>query len=91
MSVIAAIEKAQKLRNFAQHCGSPLREFQLSLTKGEAYELLDHMVATGYANTAHREQFNQDVLEAKAAGDPWMVLQHFNLMGLTIERKEALH
>jgi len=77
--VIAALEKAQALTRLAKHTGAKPSEFIVTLTLGEAYELLDHMAAT-YDSSLLR----QDIAEAKAEGDPFRVLAGWQLSGFAI-------
>jgi hypothetical protein len=85
----AAIKKADSLVEHAKHCGCGLGEFQVALTLGEGYELLDYLVRT--SGVANRQLLKADVEEAKLAGDPWLVLKEFRLNGFELVRVEALH
>jgi hypothetical protein len=85
----AALKKADALLAHARHCGCPLSEFQLALTVGEGYELLDYLVRS--SSVQNRRLLEHDVEEAKLAGDPWMVLKDWKLHGFEVVRVEALH
>ena len=82
----AALLKAESLARYARDQGSPLWEFSLSITLGEAYELLDYLLEQ-YDNPLLRH----DVAQAKVNCNPWPVLEHFQLLGLEITRMADLH
>lgn len=83
----AAIVKAESLARFARHSGAPRSEFALAITLGEAYELLDDLVAQHPDNLV----LKSDVIEAKVAADPFRVLGQFRLNGFDLVRLEELH
>lgn len=85
----AALTKAESLIRHAHHLGVKPEEFQVALTLGEAYELLDFLVAQH--NVAQQSRLEADVAEAKTSCNPWAVLVDFNLCGLEIVRQVDLH
>lgn len=85
----AAIEKAESLYKFVMNSGQPLREFELSLTRPEAYELLDFLEAGGLGPPC--DLLRKDIELARQRGDPWEVLCNFQLQGLTIGKAAELH
>jgi hypothetical protein len=85
----AAIEKAESLAHFANQCGAPLAEFELAITRAEAYELLDFLEKGGFGPPC--DVLLKDIEQARRDANPWQVLQHFNLQGLTIGKVEGLH
>lgn len=87
----AALAKADSLAKFARASGSPLSTFALTLTRGEAYELLDYMAEGGLGKCQYHEQLVEDIRQAKADGDPWAILAHFQLQGLDIVSVDCLH
>ncbi|HUP06811.1 MAG TPA: hypothetical protein VMU47_06660 [Caldimonas sp.] len=89
MKTPAAIAKADSLLAHAKHCGCGTGEFQVALTLGEGYELLDYLVST--SGVANRKLLKADVEEAKVAGDPWLVLKDWKLHGFEVVRVESLH
>lgn len=82
----AALKKAEALIRHAQYMGVKPAEFMVAVTLGEAYELLDYLVAVHDSALLKR-----DIAEAKEACDPWPVLENFNLLGLAITRADGLH
>lgn len=89
--MIAAICKADGLYAFAKGTGSPMKDFALVLTKGEAYELLDYMAAGGLGRYQNHEMLIEDIAEAKVAGDPFALLQHFQIKGFDVISSEVIH
>lgn len=77
----AALEKATSLHRFATDTGSPLSSFLLVLTDPEALELLE-WYGTQYAGT--NEVFDLDLAIARRTGNPWPVLENFQVMGLAL-------
>lgn len=86
--MIAAVEKAESLARIAKEQGAPLSEFVLTLTKTEAFELLDHLGAGGMGWFANHRALLIDIALAKVHGTPFEVLDNFQLLGFNIE---ALH
>lgn len=85
----AAVKKAESLARFATHCGQPLRDFELAITRAEAYELLDFIEAGGLGTPC--DLLRKDIELARQRGDPWEVLCNFHLQGLVIGKAEGLH
>jgi hypothetical protein len=86
----AALEKAESFERHARYLGITPEEratWQLNISLGEAYELLDHLLESYPGNAA----LAADVLEAKASRDPWRVLKEFKLQGFEIGRAADLH
>lgn len=86
----AALSKAESLARFAKTQGTPLNTFALVITLGEAYELLDYLAAGGMGKLMYHERLVADILEAKSKGDPWQVLEHFQLKGFDIVRADKV-
>ena len=86
----SAIAKAESLRAFALAQGAPLDTFQVILTLGEGYELLDYLAAGGLGKFLHHDQLVQAIADAKAASNPWEVLAYFQIAGLSIARADAV-
>jgi hypothetical protein len=82
-----AFEKAKSLCAFAQASGSKPTTFALCLSAEEALELLDWFVEQNPDN----ELLYADVHEAHRTNEPFTVLEHFNLMGLSIVPKSVFH
>lgn len=85
----AALEKAESLAKFAAHCGQPFRDFELALTRAEAYEMLDFLEKGGLGQPC--DLLLKDIELARQRGDPWEVLCNFQLHGFTMGKVEALH
>lgn len=86
----AALQKAESLALFVRSQGSPLSDFALTITLGEAYELLDFMAEGGMGRFVHHDRLVQDIADAKADCDPWRVLTHFQLQGFEIVRADLV-
>lgn len=86
----AAIEKAASLSRFAATQGEPRNSFAVTLTLGEAYELLDYIAGGGLGKLLHHALLLADIQSAKLACDPWLVLQHFQLEGFDIMRADQV-
>jgi len=87
-----ALQKAESLTRFAAACGvNASQDFQVALTLGEAYELLDYLAAGGMGQFTNHELLKHDIADAKALGDPWLILTSWHLMGLEIVRMESLN
>ena len=84
MNEPAAVRKAESLLQFVRGLGAPLKKFQVAITESEAYELLDHIAVGGLGRCAQHELLLEDIAQAKKAGKPFEVLQHFALCGMSI-------
>jgi hypothetical protein len=84
--VPSALKKAESLALHAKQSGSPLSEFAVTVTLGEAYELLDYLLEQN-----PHPLLKQDVEEAKVRGNPYVVLENFQILGLAIVPVSALH
>lgn len=87
----AALSKAESLVRHAGYLGVKPTEFVVSLTVGEAYELLDFLAGGGMGRVANHELLVQDIADAKVACNPWDILTHWTLLGLSIVRAEDLN
>jgi hypothetical protein len=85
-----AVEKADALVAFAKRRGSPLKDFQVTITLEEAWELLDFMAAGGLGFFQNHHVLVTDVAAAKAAGDPWTILPHMQLCGMPLARADRV-
>lgn len=85
-----ALQKAESLALFAKSQGSPLSDFALTLTLGEAYELLDFLAEGGLGRFLHHDRLVQDIADAKVDSNPWAVLTHFQLQGFEILRADLV-
>lgn len=90
MNKPAAISKAEMLAKYAQGQGSPLSTWLVVVTRGEAYELLDHLAEGGMGRFANHDQLVEDIKEAKVLANPWLVLDHFQLCGMSIARADLV-
>lgn len=91
MSEPAALEKANSLMRFVRDQGAPLQEFRLALTKGEAYEMLDYLAAGGMGYMARHDLLVADINQAKLAGDPFAIFEHFHILGFEVTPATELH
>lgn len=78
----AALEKAETLYRFALRDGSPLFNWEVTLTTSEAEELLDWLPESGMIGPENLPLLQEDIAQARRAHDPWLVLKHFAFSGL---------
>ena len=85
-----AFERAKALHQHAKYCGAPLEEFVLELTDTEAFEALDWL-ANDPENAPYinQELLAMDVAVAKASKTPWELMNSFQIMGLTVTRRQG--
>lgn len=81
----APLERAASLVNHAKYLGVPLREFALLVTVEEGFQLIDWLLSDEGPNL-NKSLIESDALVARATGNPWTVLDNFELMGLAIKR-----
>lgn len=81
-----AMEKAKTLRRFAKMTGAPLQQYAVSITDAQGVELMDWFLTQADPRMVDRDSLSLAITEAKAHKDPWEVLQHFSLLGMSIER-----
>jgi len=86
----SAILKAEALARFVKTQGSPIKEFAVAITDAEGYELLDYLM-TRKSDYANGDLLVQDIVQARTQGNPWIVLDHWNLLGLDLMRVDELH
>ena len=86
-----AVKRAESLDRHARQSGAPRNLFLLLLTIDEGWELVRWF-------QAHPSEgidpllLAVDVKTAEAENDPWVVLQHFQLSGFTImKREDSVH
>lgn len=78
-----ALEKARSLREFALRRGSPLNEYEVTLTDEEGFELVQWFRdGSGLIAPEGLAQLDADIALAKRSKDPWVVLDNFTLFGL---------
>ena len=80
-----AIAKAEALTRYCRAMGAPICEVTVALTVPEAYEVLDSIEAQSECY-GDPDLVLDDVRAARVAGDPWLMLQHFKLLGFPIGR-----
>ena len=86
----AALGKADDLYRFVQHEGAGADGMELLLTLGEGYELLDWLPTSGMVSQAYMHVLLEDIANAEAQGDPWLVLENFQLNGFKITRSDRV-
>jgi len=83
------MQRAEALHKHATNSGEPLEHFVLELSDIEAFQMLDWLATAGNVN---RELLQLDLAAAKAAGNPWPVMNCFLVMGMQVVRRlESLH
>ena len=60
------------------------QEFQVALSKQEAFELLDQTLIEQSPYMSEPELFARDIQAAKASGDPWPLLENWALLGMAL-------
>lgn len=84
---VSAIEKAGSLYEYVKAQGAQPSTFAVTLTLAEGLELLDWFIGQYPPNAL----LDEDVAQAKCTQNPWGVLSHFTLMGLSILPQGSLH
>jgi hypothetical protein len=82
----AAISKAESLARHVDYLGCGKGEFVVALTKAEAEEFLDYLASGAMGQCQNAEVFEADVAEARAKGDPFLVLERWSVLGFPIVR-----
>jgi hypothetical protein len=82
--VTAAFRKAQSLHRHAAYMGVKPQEFQVALTKEEAFELLDVTLEEQGQFMTNPELFARDIQVAKSVQDPWPLLENWALLGMAL-------
>lgn len=82
----SAMEKARSLVRFAKLTGTPLKYYSVMLKDDEAVVLMDWFLEQADPRFVDRQALHLAIIEAKEHNDPWEVLAHFSLLGMSIER-----
>lgn len=82
-----ACARAAALRNHAAYLGVRPSEFALLLSVAEAFELIDWLLSDDGPRHLNRDVLAYDVQIARATGNPWAVLENFELDGFAIRRR----
>ena len=88
---LAAVRKAEVMRDYAVRTGYRLSTFAVALTAPEAAELVEALEAGRLGLYANMGALKADCARAKQCGDPFYVLQHIQLFGLDLLPAKALH
>ena len=91
MSEPAALGKARAVVRHAKQCGVRPREFLVSLTKDEAFELLDWIVSTADPVCVDVVALEAEARQAHEHDDPFMALGGRTVLGLPIVPVLSLH
>jgi hypothetical protein len=86
-----AVAKADSLAAFVRRRGAPLKDYAVTLTVEEAWELLDFIGSGGMGVYADQYRLIADIEAARSAGDPWSLLAYFQIAGMEIQHVRALH
>jgi hypothetical protein len=83
----AVLERASALAKHAAYLGVDRAQFAVTVTVQEAFELIDWLIdkAKRDGNLNHA-LLELDAEQARALGDPWIVLANFELMGMPVFR-----
>lgn len=90
MSEPSAMEKARTLVRFAKMTGTPLKYYSVTITDDEGMVLMDWFMDQADPRMVDCDALRQAIVEAKDHKDPFEVLQHFSLLGMSIERWTSL-
>lgn len=82
----AVIDRARSVLQHIDQIGGQPSDFSVCITAAEGFELITWL-REQYAEILDMREFDHDVSLAQAAGDPWVVLKHFDILGLKIERR----
>jgi hypothetical protein len=86
-----ALEKARSLARFANSEGGGLAGFEVTLTADEAFDLVDWIHDfSGLVSQEGLPQLEADMVTARRANDPWIVLNNFTFYGLKTAPKRFL-
>lgn len=86
-----ALQRAQILANFARSQGGGLANFEVTLTTAEAFDLVDWIRdCSGLVSVEGMPQLEADMVTARRANDPWVVLQNFTFYGMKTAPKRIL-
>jgi len=86
----AAVEIAKSLARHASYLGVDRSQFAVTISVDEAFELIDWLLSQaardGNLNLA---MLTVDADQARAMHDPWIVLNNFQLLGMSVYRRPA--
>lgn len=82
----APLARAVSLVGHAKYLGVPLKEFALLVTVDEGFQLIDWLLSDEGPKDLHKPMIQVDADVARSTGNPWVVLENFELMGLAIRR-----
>jgi hypothetical protein len=83
----AALERAQALARHAAYLGVDRSQFAVTVTIQEAFQLIDWLIGTAKRDgNLNHSLLELDAEQARALGDPWIVLTNFELMGMPVFR-----
>ena len=82
-----ALRKANALIRHIRYLGATDSDYLLCLSTQEGLELLDWLIVQNAPN----ELLDLDVEEAKRLKNPWPVLEHFVLLGLSMAPLTSLN
>ena len=84
------LERANALRRYAKAVGARITDLQVTITTAEAFDVLDAIEASAdYLCDA--SLLLDDLARARMAGNPWLVLDHWVVMGVPRAPVERLH
>lgn len=91
MSEPAAVDRARSLLNHVKHLGAPLSEFFVPVSAEEGMELLKWFRDQVDDNVMNCALLDRDIAKARKCGNPFPVLENFNLCGLQIRPREGMN
>lgn len=82
-----ALERALSVLRHARSLGGRITDYTVSVSIDEGFELIDWFRAQAEAISTDLSILDMDIAVARAKNDPFVVLQHYELLGLKISRR----
>lgn len=88
MNEPAPFERARAVKAFAK---GTVGELAVVLSQQEAFEVLDYLEATASPTQFDLVTLGADIHEARMSANPWLVLDHFTIEGVSMTKRIELH
>lgn len=80
----AALDRARAIVQHAKYCGAPLKQFSVTVSKAEGFELLGWFRENADPETIDLTLLDEAIAECRRRDDPFEVLREFKLAGVDI-------
>lgn len=87
MSDPIALDRARAVLRHIKFLGGRPCEYTVSVTAEEGFELLAWLRAQASPESVNLEALDADIAQAIRSDDPWIVLDHYELLGLKISKR----